>query len=115
MSPVYIVPKKEEMVIIKNENSELILSMTVTGWHKCIDYRKLNKATCKDHFSFPLIDQMLERLAKNSYLCYLDGHWGFRQILIHPSDQDKTIFAYLYGTFAYRRMPSGLRNAPTMF
>ncbi|WVZ93226.1 hypothetical protein U9M48_039224 [Paspalum notatum var. saurae] len=50
----------------------------------CIDYRKLNKATKKDHFPLPFIDEMLERLAKNTHFCYLDGYSGFFQIPIHP-------------------------------
>jgi hypothetical protein len=81
----------------------------------CIDYRKLNKATRKDHFPLPFIDQMLERLAKHSYFCYLDGYSGFFQIPIHPDDQEKTTFTCPYGTFAYRRMPFGLCNAPATF
>jgi len=81
----------------------------------CIDYRKLNKATRKDHFPLPFIDQMLERLAKHSHFCYLDGYSGFFQIPIHPSDQEKTIFTCPFGTFAYRRMPFGLCNAPATF
>ena len=81
----------------------------------CIDYRKLNKATRKDHFPFPFINQMLERLAKNSYFCYLDGYSGFFQIPIHPNDQEKTTFTCSYGTYAYRRMPFGLCNAPATF
>jgi len=81
----------------------------------CIDYRKLNKATRKDHFPLPFIDQMLERLVKNSYFCYLDGYSGFFQIPIHPNDQKKTTFTCPYGTYAYRRMPFGLCNAPATF
>jgi RNase H-like domain found in reverse transcriptase/Reverse transcriptase (RNA-dependent DNA polymerase) len=81
----------------------------------CIDYRKLNSATRKDHFPLPFIDQMLERLAKHSFFCYLDGYSGFFQIPIHPDDQDKTTFTCPYGTFAYRRMPFGLCNAPATF
>jgi Reverse transcriptase (RNA-dependent DNA polymerase) len=81
----------------------------------CIDYRKLNKATRKDHFPLPFIDQMLERLAKHTHFCYLDGYSGFFQIPIHPSDQEKTTFTCPYGTFAYRRMPFGLCNAPATF
>ncbi|KAJ9567331.1 hypothetical protein OSB04_003297 [Centaurea solstitialis] len=81
----------------------------------CIDYRKLNLATRKDHFPLPFIDQMLERLAKHSYFCYLDGYSGFLQIPVHANDQEKTTFTCPYGTFAYRRMPFGLCNAPTTF
>ena len=82
----------------------------------CIDYRMLNKATRKDHFPFPFIDEMLEWLAKHSYFCYLDGYSGYHhQIAIHPDDQNKTTFTCPYGTFAYRRMSFGLCNAPTSF
>jgi len=52
----------------------------------CIDYWKLNKAIRKDHFPLPFIDQMLERLAKNSCFRYLDEYSDFFQIPIHPND-----------------------------
>ena len=101
--------------MVKNENNELIPTRTVTGWRMCIDYRKLNKATRKDHFPLPFIDQLLERLANHSFFCYLDGYSGFFQIPIHPDDQEKTTFTCPYGTYAYRRMPFGLCNAPAIF
>jgi hypothetical protein len=80
----------------------------------CIDYRKLNKASQKDHFPLPFIDEMLERLA-NPSLCYLEGYFGYHQIPIHPDNQSKTIFTCPYGTFAYRRMPFWLCNALASF
>lgn len=115
VSPVQVVPKKGGMTVVKNENNELIPTRTVTGWRMFINYRKLNKATRKDHFPLPFIDQMLERLARPSYFCYLDGYSGFHQIPIHPNDQEKTTFTCPYGTFTYRRMPFGLCNAPATF
>ncbi|GKF66620.1 hypothetical protein Tco_0193137, partial [Tanacetum coccineum] len=63
VSPVQVVPKKGGITIVKNEKDELISQRTVTGWRVCINYRKLNNATWKDHFPLPFIDQMLERLA----------------------------------------------------
>jgi hypothetical protein len=51
-----------------------------------INYRKLNKATQKDHFPLQFIDEMLERLANHSLFCYLDGYFGYHQIPIHPDD-----------------------------
>nr|GEV92163.1 DNA-directed DNA polymerase [Tanacetum cinerariifolium] len=78
-------------------------------------YRKLNDATRKDHFSLPFMDQMLERLARNEFYCFLDGCSGYLQIPIDPQDQEKTTFTCPYGTFAYRRMPFGLCNAPGTF
>ncbi|GJT94710.1 reverse transcriptase domain-containing protein [Tanacetum coccineum] len=77
--------------------------------------RKLNEATRKDHFPLPFMDQMLERLAGNEYYCFLDGFSGYFQIPIDPKDQEKTTFTCPYGTFAYRRMPFGLCNAPGTF
>ncbi|GJR93430.1 reverse transcriptase domain-containing protein [Tanacetum coccineum] len=61
------------------------------------------------------MDQMLERLAGNEYYCFLDGFSGYFQIPIDPNDQEKTTFTCPYGTFAYRRMPFGLCNAPGTF
>ncbi|GKE43564.1 putative nucleotidyltransferase, ribonuclease H, partial [Tanacetum coccineum] len=114
-SPIHVVPKKGGMTVVLNDNNELIPSRTVTGWRVCIDYRKLNDATRKDHFPLPFIDQMLERLCGNEYYCFLDGFSGFFQIPIAPKDQEKTTFTCPYGTFAYRRMPFGLCNAPATF
>ncbi|KAJ9544480.1 hypothetical protein OSB04_024187 [Centaurea solstitialis] len=115
VSPVQVVPKKGGMTIVNNDKGDLISTRPVTGWRMCIDYRKLNLATRKDHFPLPFIDQMLERLANHSYFCYLDGYSGFLQIPVHPNDQEKTTFTCPYGTFAYRRMPFGLCNAPATF
>ena len=56
VSPVHVIPKKGGFTVIKNEKNELIPTRTVTGWRVCIDYRKLNTATRKDHFPLPFID-----------------------------------------------------------
>nr|GEX05458.1 reverse transcriptase domain-containing protein [Tanacetum cinerariifolium] len=61
------------------------------------------------------MDQMLERLVENEYYCFLDGFFRYFQIPIDPRDQEKTTFTCPYGTFAYRRMPFGLCNAPGTF
>ncbi|GJR99322.1 reverse transcriptase domain-containing protein [Tanacetum coccineum] len=111
VSPVHCVPKKGGITVVKNEKNELIPTRLVTGWRVCIDYRKLNDATRKDHFSLPFMDQMLERLAGNEYYCFLDGFSGYFQIPIDLLDQEKTTFTCPYGTFAYRRMPFRLCNA----
>ncbi|GJV66508.1 reverse transcriptase domain-containing protein [Tanacetum coccineum] len=73
VSLVHYVPKKGGMTIVTNDDNELILTRLVTGWRVCIDYRKLNDATQKDHFLLPFMDQMLERLDGNEYYCFLDG------------------------------------------
>uniref|UniRef100_A0A1J3KBK3 Transposon Ty3-I Gag-Pol polyprotein n=1 Tax=Noccaea caerulescens TaxID=107243 RepID=A0A1J3KBK3_NOCCA len=115
VSPVHVVPMKGGITVVKNDQDELIPTRTITGHRMCVDYRKLNSATRKYHYPLPFIDQMLERLANHQYYCFLDGYSGFFQIPIHPDDQEKTTFTCPYGTFAYRRMPFGLCNAPATF
>ncbi|CAL2280276.1 unnamed protein product [Prunus armeniaca] len=115
VSPVQVVPKKSGITVVQNENNELVPTRMTTGWRVCIDYRKLNSSTRKDHFPLPFIDQMLERLAGHSHYCFLDGYSGYNQIPIAPEDQEKTTFTCPFGTFAYRRMPFGLCNAPATF
>ena len=81
----------------------------------CIDYRRLNEVTRKDHFPFPFIDQLLERVSGHPFYCFLDGYSGYFQIEIEPEDLEKTTFTCPFGTYAYRRMPFGLCNAPATF
>ncbi|CAN6579036.1 unnamed protein product [Malus baccata var. baccata] len=103
VSPTQVVPKKTGITVVKNDDNELVPTRMTTGWRMCVDYRKPNNSTRKDHFPLPFIDQMLERLA------------GYNQIPIAPEDQEKTTFTCPFGTFAYRRMPFGLCNAPATF
>nr|GEX73188.1 reverse transcriptase domain-containing protein [Tanacetum cinerariifolium] len=115
VSPVHCVPKKGGMTIVTNEDNELVPTRIFTGWRVCIDYRKLNKATQKDYFPPSFMDQMLERLAGNMFFCFLDRFFRYFQIPIERADQEKTTFTFPYGTYAYKRMPFGLCNAPTTF
>ena len=115
VSPVQVVPKKSGITVVANDKNELIPMRTQTGWRMCIDYRKLNKSTRKDHFPLPFIDQILERVAGHEFYCFLDGYSGYYQIDIAPEDQEKTTFTCPFGTFAFRRMPFGLCNAPATF
>ncbi|CAN6679403.1 unnamed protein product [Malus baccata var. baccata] len=115
VSPVQCVPKKSGVTVVANAENELVPQRIQTGWRVCIDYRKLNTTTRKDHFPLPFIDQMLEWLAGYAFYCFLDGYSGYNQIVISPEDQEKTTFTCPFGTFAYRRMPFGLCNAPATF
>ncbi|KAH9726990.1 hypothetical protein KPL70_008483 [Citrus sinensis] len=115
VSPVQVVPKKTGITIVENSYGELVPTRVQNGWRVCIDFRKLNSLTRKDHFPIPFIDQMLERLAGKSHFCCLDGYSGFHQIPVAPEDQEKTTFTCPFGTFAYRHMPFGLCNAPATF
>jgi len=110
VAPIHVVPKKTGITLVKNKNDELIPTRISSGWRMCVDYRKLNLSTRKDHFPLPFMDQMLERLAGKSFYCFLDGYSGYNQIVINPEDQEKTTFTCPFGTYAYRRMPFGLCN-----
>ncbi|XP_022894115.1 uncharacterized protein LOC111408604 [Olea europaea var. sylvestris] len=110
-----VVKVEGRITVVSNEKNELIPTKTVTGWRVCIDYCKLNATIRKDHFSLPFIDQMLERLAGHSHYCFFDEYSGYNQIPVTPDDQEKITFTCPYGTFAYRRIPFGICNAPTTF
>ncbi|RDX71688.1 Retrovirus-related Pol polyprotein, partial [Mucuna pruriens] len=93
VSPVQVVPKKSGMTVMKNQHDEWVLTRIQNSW----------RATRKDHFPLPFIDQMLEKLA------------SYMQIHIAPEDQHKMTFTCPFGTFVYTRMPFGLCNAPSTF
>ena len=115
VSPVHIAPKKGGFIVIKNEKNELIPTRTVTRWGVCIDYRKLNTTTRKNHYLLPFIDKMLDRLVGHPCFYFLDGYSCYNQIAIAPEDKEKTTFKCPYGTFSFRRMPFGLCIAPATF
>ncbi|GJU60078.1 reverse transcriptase domain-containing protein [Tanacetum coccineum] len=91
VSPVHCVPNIGGITVVANVENELILTCLVTRWRVCIDYRKLNEATRKDHFPLPFMDQMLERLAGNEFYCFLDGFSGYFQIPIDPKTKRKLL------------------------
>ena len=63
VSLVHVVPKKNGLTLVPNDQNELIPMRVQNGWRMCIDFRKLNAHTRKDHFPIPFIDEMLKRLA----------------------------------------------------
>ena len=95
VSLVQAVLKKASFTEVENEQKELVQTRLPIKVRVCIDYRKLNAATRKDHFSLPFIDQMLERLAGHEYYCFLEGCSGYNQIPIacllytSPSPRDR--------------------------
>jgi hypothetical protein len=115
VSPIHVVPKRAGVTVVQNKEGELVPTRVQSGWRVCIDYRKLNTATRKDHFALPFIDQIVERLAGHEYYCFLDGYSGYNQVPVDPEDQEKMTFTCPFGIFAYRRMPFGLCNAPATF
>ena len=110
-----MVLKKSGVTTVHNEKGEEMPTRLTTGWRVCIDYRRLNEVTRKDHFPLPFMDQLLERISGQPFYCFLDGYLGYFQIEIAAEDQEKTTFTCPFGTYAYRRMTFGLCNAPTTF
>ncbi|GJW92916.1 reverse transcriptase domain-containing protein [Tanacetum coccineum] len=100
VSPVHCVPKKGGITVVANEENELIPTRLVTGWRVCIDYRKLNEATRKDHFPLPFMDQMLERLAENEFYCFLDGFFRYHSKYNRSPGPEKTTFTCPMELFA---------------
>ncbi|RVW27322.1 Retrovirus-related Pol polyprotein from transposon 17.6 [Vitis vinifera] len=103
------------IIVVHNEEGEEITTRLTSGWRVCIDYRKLNAVTRRDHFPLPFIDQVLEKVFGHPFYCFLDGYSGYFQIEIAMEDQEKTTFTCPFGTYAYRRMPFGLCNASATF
>ncbi|CAN6583788.1 unnamed protein product [Malus baccata var. baccata] len=116
VSPVQVVPKKSGVTVVKNEEQELVPTRVVTGWRVCIDYRKLNAMTRKDHFPLPFLDQMLERMDYGWYrgtarlgdgVWMLGGRCGDEEWWWKSAGMKEKWFL--------RRMPFGLCNAPATF
>ena len=115
VSPTQVVAKKSGITVVQNDKGEVVSTRLTLGWKGCIDYQKLNAVTRKDHFLLPFIDQVLERVSGYPFYYFLDGYSGYFQIEIAVEDQEKTTFTCPFGTYAYRRMPFGLCNAPATF
>ncbi|CAN6462743.1 unnamed protein product [Victoria cruziana] len=115
VSPVQVVPNKTGLIMVQNEHGKEVPNRTHFGWRVCIDYKKLNLATRKDHFPLPFLHQVLEQLVRHSYFYFLDGYSSYNEVAVHPDDQKKSTFTYPFGTFAFRQMPFGLCNTPEIF
>ncbi|XP_052312616.1 uncharacterized protein LOC112328848 [Populus trichocarpa] len=93
VSNIVVVPKKEGKIRV------------------CVDFRNLNKASPKDDFPLPHIDVLVDNAARSSTYSFMDGFSGYNQIKMAPEDKTKTTFVTLWGTFCYKVMPFGLKNA----
>eukprot|EP00253_Pinus_taeda_P029731 PITA_29731 len=84
------------MVPVRKKNGEIRI---------CIDFRNLNKASQKDNFPLPTMEQILHSVACSELMSFLDGFSGYNQVLVHPNDRLKTTFRTKWGTYAYHKMP----------
>ena len=76
-----------------------------------VDFRNLNKASPKDDFPLPHIDMLVDSTAGQALLSFMDGFSGYNQIMMAPEDREKTSFITEWGTYCYRVMPFGLKDA----
>ena len=81
----------------------------------CIDYRALNKQTHMDHFPLPFINIILGKVVGYEVYTFMDGYFGYNQILIALEDYHKTTFITLWGRFIYIIMSFGPCNVPFTF
>ena len=77
----------------------------------CVDYRDLNRASPKDDFPLPHIDVLVDNTAQHAFFSFMDGFSGYNQIKMASDDMEKTTFITPWGTFCYKVMPFGLKNA----
>ena len=90
------------VVLVKKANGK---------WRLCIDFTDINKACPKDSFPLPRIDLIVDAIAGHELLSFMDAFSGYNQISMDPDDQEKTLFVTAQGTYCYRVMPFGLKNA----
>ena len=96
--------------------SNLVLVRKKSGEIKiCIDFRNFNKASLKENYLLPKMDQILQNIVASQRMSMLDFFSRYNQILVHPEDQEKTTFTTPWGTFMYTKMPFGLMNAGATF
>ena len=98
-------PKKSGVTVVANEHNEIIPTRVTIGYRVCIDYRKLNAGTRKDHFPLPFVDQMLERVVEYKFYYFLNGNSRYNQIEIALEDQEKTTFTCPLARFPLGRCP----------
>ena len=90
------------VVLVKKANGK---------WRLCIDFTDINKACPKDIFPFPRTDLIVDATAGQELLSFMDAFFGYNQISMDPNDQENTSFVIAQGTYCYRVMPFGLKNA----
>ncbi|VVA21005.1 PREDICTED: Transposon, partial [Prunus dulcis] len=90
------------VLVAKQENGK---------WRVCVDYTDLNKACPKDNFPLPRIDQLVDSTSGNQLLRFMDAYSGYNQIMMYDDDKAKTSFIIERGTYCYKVMPFGLKNA----
>jgi hypothetical protein len=93
-------------VIIRKKTGEIWM---------CVDFRDLNKERIKDNFPLPNMEFLLQQVIGSTCMSMLDGFSGYNQVLVAEEDREKTTFITPWETYAYARMPFGLKNVGATF
>ena len=94
------------VVVVKKKNGK---------WRVCIDFTDLNKSCPKVPFPLPHIDKLVDATAGDQLMSFMNAFSGYKQILMHPEDQEKTSFMTSRGIYSYKVMPFGLNNAESTY
>ena len=89
--------------------SPIVIVMKKNGnMRVCVDLKKFNATTIRDHYPLPFIEDVLERVVGHEAYIFLDRFSGYNQVSIDPKDQHKMAFATTWDIFVYTKMPFGL-------
>ena len=84
-------------------------------WRVVVDFRKLNDVTVGVSFPIPVISEIFDNLGNSEYFSTIDCASGFLQIPVKLEDRPKTAFSAACGHYGYKRVPMGLKGAPSTF
>ncbi|KAM1800790.1 hypothetical protein ACFX11_032470 [Malus domestica] len=98
------------VLVKKNPTKESLLLQKVL-WRIYVNYTDLNKGCPKDSFLLPLINRLVDSMARYELLSFMDAYSGYNQILMNPPDEEHTAFTADKGLYCYKVMPFGLKNA----
>ena len=127
MKPEWTLKMKEE--VEKQYNARFLRVVNYPEWlanvvpvpkkdekvRMCVDFRDLNKVSPKDDFLLPHIDVLIDNTAGHALLSFMDGFSGYNQIQMALEDLEKTSFITPWGTYCYKVMPFGLKNASATY